>query len=480
MTQTQSKLGGLSNDALILSLDQGGHSSRAIVFDRQGSMLASARYKLGVSRPQPDWVEQDAAELRFSMEQVLQDMTRQLGQDCARIQVAGLATQRSNSVCWHRTSKNALSKVISWQDTRTCKQLLDYQHHAKPIHEKTGLYVTAHYGATKFLWCLDHLPEVAAANAAGELAWGPLSSYLAMCLTEGDQHYVDPANASRTLLWNLATLTWDDQLLSWFKLPRQPLPRCTATFFPFGRLSLVANTRDTKEVNNVVELNVVSGAFIQCYTGSILHQVPGILSGIACHDGHTPHYTLEGTVNGAGSALSLVEEQLGMDYRYAEANFETWLAKNDNLPLFLNGVSGLGTPYWVPDFASRFSEEAEDWKKIVAVAESILFLIMVNLERLREAGIKMDRILLTGGLANTDALCQRLADLVGFAVVRPRDCEATARGTACLAAGLPTGWQDTQARIFDARPNQNLIQRYRAWYQAMEQALSDSRSGLVT
>lgn len=482
----------IDDNALILSLDQGGHSSRAIVFDARGQIVALCRYRLGVSRPRPGWVEQDAEQLQVSLQTVLQELALSLGADAARIQVAGLATQRSNSVCWNRRTGFALSPVISWQDTRTSEWLHDYQNYAEAIHLKTGLYLTAHYGATKLRWCIENLPAVAQAHQADELAWGPLASFLCCRLAPAQQHFVDPANASRTLLWNLESRTWDPELLACFAVPPAVLPRCVPTFFPYGRVAVGQHTVPLNIVSGdqsaalfgfglpaagTVYINVGTGAFIQCYTGDSLRRVSGLLSGIAGHDGNLAHYTLEGTVNGAGSALSLVEEQLGMDYRYAEANFAQWLEVNEDLPLFLNGVSGLGAPFWVPDFVSHFTVQAPDWKKIVAVAESILFLIMLNLQRLRQAGVFMAHIMITGGLASTDGLCQRLADLTGLPVHRPHDGEATARGIACLAAGLPLHWRDPQVRVFTVQPNPPLQQRFQAWEQAMQQALSEQGKG---
>jgi len=227
-----------ANDPLILSLDQGGHSSRAIVYGQQGDIVAQAKYKLGVQRPQTNWVEQDGAAIVESLRQVMNDIYQQLGPRCQLIQAAGLATQRSNSMCWNKVSGEALSQAISWQDTRSFPTLADYEDCADLIRQRTGLVLNAHYGATKLLWCLQHLPAVQTALQQGVLAWGSLASYLVYSLTAERQHVIDPANASRTLLWSLDGLDWDQDLLSCFHVPEAPLPRCVASQYDYGQLSL--------------------------------------------------------------------------------------------------------------------------------------------------------------------------------------------------------------------------------------------------
>ncbi|MFV2056574.1 MAG: FGGY family carbohydrate kinase [Thiohalomonadales bacterium] len=481
-----------AKENLILSLDQGGHSSRAIVYDCEGEIVVQARYRLDVDRPQPYWVEQDGVIVAASMRHVIADVAKKLGDRCAFVIAAGLATQRSNSMCWNIKNGQALSKAISWQDTRSYSTLQDYASFAEEIHQITGLYLTAHYGASKLRWCLDNLPQVRDALELSQLAWGPLASYLIYALTKEQPHLVDPANAARTLLWNLIRLNWDERLLRCFHLSEKPLPRCVPTKYnyghiPFGSgqvpLSIVTGDQSAAMFafgmpkQNILYINMGTGAFLQYSTGAKLRQVQDLLSGIIYHDGVIPQYCIECTVNGAGSALSLVEDELGLDKQWAEKNFDSWLCQAKNVPLFLNGVSGLGSPFWISDFQSRFIGSGEDWQKIVAVAESILFLINVNMARLSDAGLMIDIIYVTGGLSVSNQLCQRLADLTGKSIYRPTECEATARGTAWLAADGRYDWRDNDSgdQIHPVN-NPGLCQRYDDWLIAMTQALSHNRS----
>jgi len=480
-----------NENSYILSLDQGGHSTRAIIFDASGKWVLTEKVSMLVHRPAAGFVEQDAGQMLNSFHQVFSQLKAKMGKDeFARIDCAALATQRSNSVCWNRSSGQALSPLISWQDTRTLHQLQRYPCQGQWIHEKTGLYLTAHYGASKLDWCLRELPEVADAYYNKSLYWGPLASYLVFQLTQQRGYYVDPANASRTLLMNLQRLQWDEELLRCFNIEQAVLPEIKPTVADYGRLNVLdiplkvvcgdqpaALFAYGKPLDNTVYINIGTGAFLQYFTAGEQRHVAGLLSGVAAHiDGHTL-YTLEATVNGAGSALTLVEDELGMNYREAQAKFSDWLERESALPLFLNGVSGLGSPYWQADFQSRFIEAdessatMEDWQKIVAVAESILFLIATNLQRIQEGGFNIKQLWVTGGLSATDALCQRLADVCQLDVIRPEECEATARGIAALSIGLPASWSQIAVVCFHPRNNISLLQRYHHWRAAMSAAL---------
>lgn len=472
----------------ILSLDQGGHSTRAIVFDSQGDIISAHKKSMNVLRPQPGFVEQDAVEVLNSFHTVLQQLREDMGEEIAHIRAAALATQRSNSVCWNSISGQPLSPLISWQDTRTKYQLQQYSQNAKWYHEKTGLYLTAHYGASKFDWCLRELPAVAEARKQNALYWGPLASFLVYHLSREKHFFVDPANASRSLLMNLSDLHWDPALLKQFHLEPALLPQIKPTVFDYGKLidldiplRVVCGDQSAalyayaKPKPDTVYINIGTGAFLQYFTGAEVKHVDGLLSGVAAQFSGVTEYTLEATVNGAGSALTFVEDELGMDYSLAQSRFSDWLSRDADLPLFLNGVSGLGSPYWQADFQSRFINTpglgSEDWQKIVAVAESILFLIQMNLLKLKEAGLPIKQIWVTGGLAGTDALCQRLADICAVDVARPKECEATARGIAALAMDLPDAWSQTSLQHFTPKPNPALQQRFEHWMQAMQKAL---------
>jgi glycerol kinase len=471
------------NGPLYLALDQGGHASRALVFDSRGATVARALREVREFQPQPDWVEQDPDELVGSLTEAIREVEREIGDRAKHIAAAGLATQRSSIVCWDRISGDALSPVLSWQDRRAHEWLAHFAPHAGAIHATTGLMLSAHYGASKLRWCLDHLPRVAAAAADKRLAMGPLASFLAFRLTEERALVTDPANAARTLLWNLETFDWDPGLLHLFDIPRALLPDCVPTRFGFGRLAgghrppLTLVTGDqsaalfaygTPRAANAY-VNIGTGAFVQRIAGAAPGRPPRLLTGIVLRDTGETVYTLEGTVNGAGAALAWAEAELGLE-NVAERLAE-WLERAGEPPLFLNGVGGLGAPFWVADFESRFVGEAEPEQKIVAVAESIVFLVQANLDEFRKLAAPLEGIIASGGLAGVDALCQRLSDLSGLPLHRPVEHEATARGLAWLLAGKPRDWPEPDfGAWFKPRANAGLRARYGRWRARMEEA----------
>jgi glycerol kinase len=488
---------------LYLALDQGGHASRALVFDARGVAQARSLREVQVHHPQPDWVEQDPEELVVSLREATREVLRELGARAVQIVSAGLATQRSSIVCWDRATGQALSPVISWQDRRAHAWLARFAPHAEAIHATTGLMLSAHYGASKLRWCLDHLPAVAQAETEGRLAFGPLASFLIFRLTEERTLAADPANAARTLLWNIKTLDWDEGLLHLFDIPATALPSCVPTRHDFGhlaadgqRIPLVLVNGDQSAAlfaygaprTNCAYLNLGTGAFVQRTSGNYPGHQPRLLTGIVLQDGDQKIYVLEGTVNGAGAALQWVEEDLG--FEDLEQELPAWLAQNNaEPPLFLNGISGLGAPYWIADFKSRFSAEAEPWQMAVAVAESIVFLLQANLDLFQKLPTAMDggsaenagavfppspleQIIASGGLTWYEGLCQRISDLSGLPLYRPAEYEATARGTAWLLAGKPEVWPESELGMwFRPRANPALRARYERWRMAMESAL---------
>lgn len=474
-------------ERLYLALDQGGHSSRARVFSSNGTVIASAQMPVATHSPQPGWVEQDADQLLASLRSVIAGVHAQLDARAAQVRAAGLATQRSNIVCWDRRTGAALSPALSWQDLRAQQWLEQLTIDDVWLHARTGLRRSPHYGAGKLRWCLDHLPEVQRAAAEGRLCCGPLVAYLLANLCNEHPCAVDPANAARTLLWNLAAGDWDAELLERFGIDRAILPNTVPTRQAHGTLAWGAAELPLRIVTgdqsasiyaggapdtDTLYLNLGTGAFLQRPVAGLPQTPPGLLAGIVYADAQRTDYVLEATVNGAGSALDWACERLGI--ADIETHLADWLRRDGEVPLFLNGVAGLGSPWWRAGFESRFVDAGghEPWAQAVAVAESIVFLIAVNLE-LMNNGTPVRRIRASGGLARLDGLCQRLADVAGRPVLRSRETEATAGGVAwLLAEGDGSGWQDDAGDVFAPCAGSAAVARYRRWRAAMQTAVS--------
>jgi glycerol kinase len=471
----------LRNDpssSLYLCLDQGGHASRAIVFDEHGRVTARSVHEVSTRFPAADCVEQDPDEVANSVIRAADDAMAALGSQAVNVRAAGLATQRSSIVCWDRRTGDALSPVLSWQDRRAHVWLQQFSSRGDEIAHLTGLRLSAHYGASKLRWCLDHVDAVGAAARQGHLAFGPLASFLLFRLLDERPIVVDPSNAQRTLLWNIASRNWDSSLLELFGIPIDALPVNVPTRHHFGTLSLAGRsvpltvaTGDQAAalyafgvpMSDTAYVNMGTGAFIQRPLSDRQH-AEGLLTGVAIHDRDVTLYTWEGTVNGAGAALAWAAQHL--DLPELEVSLPEWLGREMTDVYFLNGIGGLGAPFWIPDFRSRFVGDAPAWQKAVAVAESVVFLLVENLTRMqRDAPPRL--LIATGGLSKLDGLCQRLADLAGIPVSRPDDSEATARGLAVLLRSLPVAAQPSMAATFVPMSNAALARRYLQWRDAM-------------
>jgi glycerol kinase len=470
------------DDALVLALDQGSHASRAVLFDATGAEVAEARQPVGTRREGDAVVEQDPEELLASLQTAALDACESAAAQGRPVVSAGLATQRSTVLCWERRSGRALTDALSWQDRRNASWLHRLRPHAARVRDITGLPLSPHYGASKLRWCLDHVPAVRRAATDGQLAAGPLSSFLIARLAPGLPCVVDPANASRTLLYDPSALDWSDALLALFGIERRLLPACVATRHAFGPLQAGAQavplaicTGDQSAAAfafgrpdpRSALVNVGTGAFVQRVAPGDAPLPGGLLRSVLCADAGGVLHAHEGTVNGAGSALDWLREHVAIDVDRALAALAPAPGAAEP-PLFMNGVGGLGAPFWQSDFPVEFVGDGDDTSRLAAVLESIAFLLCVNLEALGRAA-PLDRIRLSGGLGRSDYLCRVLADSSGLAVERYALAEATARGAAYLAAGEPDSWRAPPLeRVFNPAGDAALAARFSRWRGEME------------
>ncbi|MDH5649782.1 MAG: FGGY family carbohydrate kinase [Gammaproteobacteria bacterium] len=483
----------LQKKNLYLAIDQGGHSSRALIFNHKGELISEGYAEVGVSRPRVDWVEQDPEELVQSILTATRQAVSAVDNRKQHICAAGMATQRSSIVCWDRNTGDALTPVLSWQDRRAHQWLEKFSDQSEAIHKITGLFLSAHYGASKLRWCTDHIEAVKDAARDGHLAYGPMASFLTFRLLRERPFVTDPANASRTICWNLKTRDWDPELLEVFGVLRSALPDCVPTYYDYGSLCIDDLTIPMKLVTGdqsaaifalgelqaeTAYINMGTGAFISRSLGDYPTQGRRLLTSVILQDDSQAIYALEGTVNGAGSALDWAAKEFELSTLFD--HLPGWLEKSKSPPLFLNGVSGLGAPYWVPHFVSHFIGEGEDWERVVAVIESIIFLMEANLTQMQGLASPPQQIQLTGGLAKLDGLCQRLADLTELPVYRPREKEATARGTAYLLAGRPIDWPENEmGNWFKPKTNAGLKERYERWIDTLLNAIRKPENHLV-
>ena len=490
---------------MILAIDQGTHATRSILFDADGKKIDSIMVDISLNRISETVVEQGAEEIINSIKEVVYGYEDKI---LKKISAAGLTTQRSSVVAWESDSLKALSPVISWQDRRVYKEL-DEERSKDPsmetwVRQKTGLPVSPHYGAGKLRWLLQNNESVKEAHLKENLCFGPLSAFIVSNLLKTDAAQVDDANASRTLLWNINTRSWDSELLNLFGINEVLLPTLRPVLCNYGnihgtniQLSAVSGDQNSAVLAGgdlppgTAVVNMGSGAFILLPVSEEIQQHGALLRGLLVSSNDSASYTLEGTVNGAALALTWACEKYSQTYSNDE--MQTWLNEITEPPVFVNSVGGLGSPFWNegpktrwlspgiepgaerlrtgpdPGSASALDQsEPEFPEAIVAVAESILFLININLEALFKLGAHVRELKASGGLAASSVLLQKLANLTGLPVVKSKEEEASAKGIAWLAASRPESWTNSGGEKHYPIEDNPLKDRYKIFYDIMK------------
>lgn len=470
----------MSEQALYLVLDQGSTSSRAVLFDGLGHRVAFAQQSVATRSPEKGYFEQDPEEIVDSLRYVIQSLLSSLNnKQRDGICSAALVTQRSSIVCWHKRSGEALSPVISWRDVRSAKWLAKQNFSVPEIHSVTGLYPSAHYSASKIHWCLNNLERVKSC-AADALCVAPLSSYLLFKLLEEHPIKLDYGNAGRTLLVDIHNGQWSDVMLDRFQIRTQLLPELVTQSHDYGNLllsdkavpMLLANGDQASALyarglpqENAAYVNLGTGGFVYRPVNMTGNVSPSLLKSISFSDVSGRNYIVEGTVNGAGAAIDWARDNLNVDV------FDGVLDQVDSsesIPVFINAIGGVGSPYWLPKQMSEFIGSGSANQKLRAVVESIVFMLQRNIEEFTKSGADTERIFCSGGLSHNASICQWLADLTGFSVVRADDSEATAKGAAYFLAGCPEKWAIGNEESFEPQQNPHLVSRYQRWCDSMD------------
>lgn len=449
-----------------LAIDQGTHASRAVLFDGGGRVLASRARAIALEQRGGGRVEQSPGAILRSVRDALRDLLEAADGGRGRtIAACGLATQRSTLLACDDAGA-PLSPALSWQDTRGAGALAALAPHHAEIRRLSGLPVSAHYGATKARWLLDRATP---AGSGPRIA--PLASYLLAHLVDGRPFVVDHANAQRTQLLDIARRDWSATLANWFGVPIACLPACRPVLHDYGYLDgagipLTAVSGDQNAAlfangplpADTAHVNLGTGGFVLRRIDRP-EPLDALLTGIAVSDAADATYLREGTVNGAGAALTWASERLHIGDPFKQ--LPRWLDSVDAPPLFVNAVGGIGSPWWETRLEPAWQGDADhsDAARMVAVVESILFLLADNLTIMAsEAPVQNLRV--TGGLSRLDGLCRRLADLTGLPVDRVEQPEATARGIAWLCAGRPDTWAPAAWRRFEPHENPGLHERH--------------------
>ncbi len=458
----------------VLALDQGTTSSRAIVFDRNGRIVATAQQEFRQIFSQPGWVEHDAAEIWSTQLECSRSALRQAGVRPGDVAAIGVTNQRETTVIWDRASGAPIANAIVWQDRRTAErcQALREQGVEGMVTAKTGLLLDPYFSATKIEWLLDHVPGARVRAARGELAFGTIDSWLIWNLTGGVHHVTDVSNASRTLLLDLHSLGWSDEMLEVFNVPRAVLPRVAAssevigTTVPglFGEpIAIAGNAGDQQAATfgqacfkkGMAKNTIGTGAFMLMHVGAKPQASDNRLlatAGWKLSNPESTAYMLEGSVFVAGAVVQWLRDGLGL---FARSDDVEALARqvDDHDGVFLvPGFVGLGAPHWDPAARGAIVGLTRGTTKAHiarAALQSIAFQSADVLAAMqRDAHQPLTELRVDGGAAKNDLLMQFHADISGVPVVRPAVTETTALGAAYLA-GLATGFWSGLEEIAD-------------------------------
>ncbi|TPE41056.1 glycerol kinase GlpK [Pontibacter mangrovi] len=486
----------------ILAFDQGTTSSRAIVFDQQGGIKAIAQKEFKQYYPQPGWVEHDPNEIWSTQIGVAAEAILKAGLQARDVQAIGITNQRETTVVWDRRTGKVVHQAIVWQDRRTsayCDSLKE-QGHEQLIREKTGLVIDAYFSATKIRWILDNVPGAREKAQAGHLAFGTIDTWLIWKMTDGKTHVTDVTNASRTLLYNIHTLSWDEELLALFDIPASLLPDVKASS------EVVAHTSGSL-FSTQIPIAGIAGDQQAALFGQMCTK-PGMVKntyGTGCfmlmNIGQTPivsqhrlvttiawklngqvHYALEGSIFIAGAVVQWLRDGLGIISSSAEVEQLARRVEGSDGVYLVPAFVGMGAPHW--DQHARgtmvgMTRGTTSAHIARAALESIAYQTYEVLKAMEaDAGITIKELRADGGATANDLLMQFQADILGASVVKPEVTEVTAIGAAYLA-GLATGFwnsvEDIQQQWSVSRrfePDENLPAEdlLQGWHKAVKAA----------
>ncbi len=479
----------------ILSLDQGTTSCRAILFDRNGDTLALAQKEFSQHFPKPGWVEHDPMEILSTQLDCISQCLEKAGTDGSSIACIGITNQRETTVVWDCTTGKPVYPAIVWQCRRTQELSNRLRNESDLFRRKTGLVPDAYFSGPKIKWILDNVPEAAALADSGKLLFGTIDTWLIWNLTGGKKHCTEPSNASRTMLFNLETLSWDEQLLERLGIPFDMMPAVLSSDGDFGMTSknivgfeapITGVLGDQQAAlfgqacfrQGMAKCTYGTGGFLLVNIGTASHLVPGLLTTLAWKlDGQPAVYALEGAIFIAGAAIQWLRDGLGIIENSEQSeSIATSVGSNEGV-YFVPALVGLGSPWWDSSVRgtivglTRGSGRAH---LVRAALEAMAYQVADVATKMKEHGICLEELRVDGGATRNKFMVQFQSDLLGVSVIRSSQVEATAWGAAALA-GLKAGviasldeiaesWQHDQTFT----PQEDRAGDYAGWQAALK------------
>jgi glycerol kinase len=489
----------------ILSLDQGTTSSRAIVFDHSGTIVAVAQKEFKQHFPQAGWVEHNPEDIWSSQFSVMAEVLAKSGIKTEQLVAIGITNQRETTLVWDRMSGKPLCNAIVWQDRRTaayCDELKS-QGHEKLVREKTGLVIDAYFSATKLKWILDNVKGARDAAANGQLAFGTVDSWLIWKLTGGKKHITDVTNASRTMLLNIHTGEWDDELVSLFEIPKSMLPEVKSSSEVYGvtdtgvlhaNIPIAGIAGDQQAAlfgqmctqPGMVKNTYGTGCFMLMNTGEkAVASKNNLLTTIAWKLNNKTEYALEGSIFIAGAVVQWLRDGLKIIRSSSEVEALATQVNDTDGVYMVPAFAGLGAPHWNQHARGSLfgvTRGTTDAHIARAALESIAYQTTDVLKAMEaDAGIAIKELRVDGGATINNVLMQFQSDVLKVDVVRPKVYETTALGAAYLA-GLATGyWQSVEeiqqqwqvdAKFSPAMTTEKLNDLQKGWHRAVKAAIA--------
>jgi glycerol kinase len=487
---------------LVLAIDQGTTGSTALLIDEQIRVVAKHNVEFPNHYPQPGHVEHDVSEIWASVAEAVAGALARSGRSATDIAAIGVTNQRETSLFWDRRTGRPIHRALVWQDRRTADtcRALEAAGHGPLFRDRTGLVLDPYFSGTKARWLLDHVDGARAAAEAGHLAFGTIDTWLTWRLTGA--HVTDPSNASRTLMFNLHTLDWDDELLDLLRVPRSVLPRVGDSSEVYGTTRGLDFLPDGIPVAGLIgdqqgalfgqacfqtgmaKCTYGTGAFILLNTGAQpVASTRGMLTTVGWRIGGKATYALEGSVFIAGAAVQWLRDGLGILGSAAEIEALALSVPDSGGVVFVPALTGLGAPHWNPDARGLITGITRGTTR-AHLARATLDGVALSIDDVLRAmvgdlGANLAELRVDGGAAANDLLMQRQADLLGTTCVRPHVIETTALGSGLLA-GLATGiWSSTdeiaqawseQARFVPGGDADERARTRAAWAEAVRKA----------
>mgnify|MGYP001371232293 FL=1 len=480
----------------LLAIDQGTSSTRSVLYDDKGRFIDSSQLEFKQYFPKEGWVEHNPEEIWESVLSTLASLVKRNSLVSKDIASIGITNQRETTIVWDKKDGKPIYNAIVWQDRRTADFCSELNDQTEMVNSRTGLTMDPYFSSTKVNWILNHVKGARKRALAGELLFGTIDSYLIWKLSGGKSHKTDVTNASRTMLFNIEEQKWDEDLLNLFEIPRSMLPAVCDNVFDFGTTSVlggevsiggVAGDQQAALIGQCcvkpgeVKSTYGTGCFLILNTGAErLHSQSKLLTTVAYRVNGKITYALEGSIFVAGSAIQWLRDEMEFFSDASDTEKLAMQASDESNVLVIPALTGLGAPYWDASARGAIFGLTRDSTKadiVRATLESVIFLTKDLLEAMSKDNASFNSLKIDGGMVANSWFCQKLSNILGVEVERPKIIETTSLGAAFLA-GISAGLFDDLNGLKESREIERTFfpekesNKYLEWKKAVKKVLT--------